>query len=77
VAATLDSDRFAAEVRADEQAAARLGISGVPTFIVERRIGVTGAQPAELLLQMLERGWGERRPVSLVADGPACGPGGC
>jgi predicted DsbA family dithiol-disulfide isomerase len=34
-----------------------LGISGVPTFIVDRAVGVTGAQPPELLLEMLRRGW--------------------
>jgi predicted DsbA family dithiol-disulfide isomerase len=53
----LAGERFAADVRADEQAAAELGIRGVPTFIVNRRLGVTGAQPPELLLRMLARGW--------------------
>jgi predicted DsbA family dithiol-disulfide isomerase len=53
----LAGDRFADEVRADEQAAADLGIGGVPTFIVDRAVGVTGAQPPELLLEMLRRGW--------------------
>ena len=52
----LESDRFADAVRADEQAAAGLGVSGVPTFIVDRAIGVTGAQPPELLLEMLRQG---------------------
>jgi predicted DsbA family dithiol-disulfide isomerase len=61
----LAGDRFAAEVRADEQAAASLGISGVPTFIVERRVAVTGAQPPELLLEMLRRGWAERTPAGV------------
>jgi predicted DsbA family dithiol-disulfide isomerase len=60
----LAGERFADAVRADEQAAQTLGISGVPTFIVERRIGVTGAQPPELLLEMLTRAWNERQPVS-------------
>ncbi|HSO98914.1 MAG TPA: DsbA family oxidoreductase [Solirubrobacteraceae bacterium] len=53
----LAGERFAAEVRADEQAAGELGIASVPTFIVDRRVGVTGAQPPELLLEMLRRGW--------------------
>ncbi len=53
----LAGDRFADDVRADEQAAAALGIGGVPTFIVDRAVGVTGAQPPELLLEMLRRGW--------------------
>ena len=35
----LASDRFAAEVREDEQTARGLGINAVPTFVVDRRIG--------------------------------------
>ncbi|HET9720853.1 MAG TPA: DsbA family oxidoreductase [Solirubrobacteraceae bacterium] len=73
----LATDRFGAEVRAEEQEAASLGISGVPTFIVERRIGVTGAQPAEILLEMLRRGWAQRTPAGILADGESCGVGGC
>ena len=56
----LADDRFAEAVRADEQAAVTLGISGVPTFIVDRTVGVTGAQPPELLLEMLRQGWARR-----------------
>ena len=56
IRALLASDRFADAVRADEQAAAGLGVSGVPTFIVDRAVGVTGAQPPELLLEMLRQG---------------------
>jgi predicted DsbA family dithiol-disulfide isomerase len=59
----LVGERFAAEVRADEQTALTLGISGVPTFIVDRKVGVTGAQPPELLLEMLCRGWAQREPA--------------
>jgi predicted DsbA family dithiol-disulfide isomerase len=59
----LASDRFAEEVRADEAAAGKLGISGVPTFIVDRKVGVTGAQPPELILEMLRQGWTRREPV--------------
>jgi predicted DsbA family dithiol-disulfide isomerase len=56
----LQTDRFAEEVRADEQAAVQLGISGVPTFIVDRKVGVTGAQPPEFILEMLRQGWARR-----------------
>jgi predicted DsbA family dithiol-disulfide isomerase len=51
---TLGSDRFAADVREDEAVAARLGIRGVPFFVLDRRYGVSGAQPAEVLVQALE-----------------------
>jgi predicted DsbA family dithiol-disulfide isomerase len=58
----LVGEHFADRVREDERLAAQLGISAVPTFIVDRKVGVTGAQPPELLLEMLRRGW-ERRGV--------------
>jgi predicted DsbA family dithiol-disulfide isomerase len=64
ITAVLAGDRFADEVRADEQAAAGLGVSGVPTFIVDRRVGVTGAQPPELILKMLRQGWARQETVA-------------
>jgi predicted DsbA family dithiol-disulfide isomerase len=44
-------------VRADEELAMRIGIQGVPFFVLGRRYGVSGAQPAELLLQALDKAW--------------------
>ena len=55
--AVLESDRFAAEVRDDEQLGAQLGIRGVPFFVLGRRYGVSGAQPADALLGALEQAW--------------------
>jgi predicted DsbA family dithiol-disulfide isomerase len=74
---TVAGKRFADDVRADEQDAARLGISAVPTFIVDRAIGGSGAHPPEALLGLLRQGWERRRPVSVVTGGDACGPDGC
>ncbi len=61
----LELDRFAEDVREDEQLAGQLGIQGVPFFVIDRRFGVSGAQPPEALVQALERAWGEA--VSLSA----------
>jgi predicted DsbA family dithiol-disulfide isomerase len=55
--ATLESDAYADAVREDETLANRIGIQGVPFFVLGRRFGVSGAQPAELLLEALERSW--------------------
>lgn len=77
VSELLASDRYAEDVREDERQAAQLGISGVPTFIVDRKVGVTGAQPPELLLEMLRQGWSRREPVSILAGGESCGVDGC
>ena len=55
----LELDRFADDVREDENLAGQFGIQGVPFFVLERRYGVSGAQPPEVLLSALERAWDE------------------
>jgi predicted DsbA family dithiol-disulfide isomerase len=79
VARVLGSDEYADEVRADEAAAHQMGATGVPFFVFDGRYAVGGAQPPEVLLQVLQRCWEERTPgveVLAVAD-DACGPDGC
>ena len=73
----LAGDRYAAEVRADEQTAAALGISAVPFFVVDRALGAAGAQPPATLAVLLRQGWDARPAVPVVATGDACGPEGC
>lgn len=79
--AMLASDRFAAEVRADEAEARSLGISGVPFFVIGGRLGVSGAQPAGVLAGALAQGWdtlaSEPAVAEATADGAVCGPDGC
>ena len=58
--AGLQNGAYADAVRADEELAARIGIRGVPFFVLDRRYGVSGAQPAELMLEALEKAWEER-----------------
>jgi predicted DsbA family dithiol-disulfide isomerase len=76
----LEEGRLLDAVRAEEAEAMALGVRGVPFFVVDRRYGVSGAQPAEHLRAVLERAWQERAPLTLVGageDADACGPGGC
>ena len=54
--AMLASDRFADAVRDDEATARGFGINAVPTFVVDRRVAVSGAQPPEVLLELLRQG---------------------
>jgi predicted DsbA family dithiol-disulfide isomerase len=75
VRSVLAGDAYAREVRADEQQARSLGITGVPFFVFAERYAVSGAQPADILLRALEQAWGEVAPP--FAEGAACGPGGC
>ena len=53
-------------LRAGEEQARRLGVSGVPFFVVNGRVALSGAQPPDLFLQAFERA-GEA-----VAAGDAC-----
>ena len=74
----LATDRYAEEVRDDERAAASLGITAVPFFVVDRRFGASGAQPPEALGELLRHAWAQSRSaIQVVADGAACGPDGC
>lgn len=59
VAKVLDGDEYADAVRDDEQLAGRLGISGVPFFVFDMALGVSGAQPTQAFAQALSRA-GER-----------------
>jgi predicted DsbA family dithiol-disulfide isomerase len=74
---TLAGDRFSDAVRADELTAQRLGISAVPTFVVDRALGASGAHPPDQLLALLRQGWANRTPMSVIAGGEVCGPDGC
>ncbi|MEV0647546.1 DsbA family oxidoreductase [Phytomonospora sp. NPDC050363] len=76
-----DSNAFAEEVRADEREAAALGASGVPFFVIDRKYGISGAQPAETFTQALATAWADSHPTLVTLDGapgaPECSDDGC
>ncbi|UVI37378.1 DsbA family oxidoreductase [Brevibacterium spongiae] len=88
----LDSEEFSAEVRADISEAHSLGANGVPFFVIDRKYGISGAQPAEVFAQALDTAWEESQKLTVLAgpgqsadgapadeyaDGAVCGPDGC
>jgi predicted DsbA family dithiol-disulfide isomerase len=79
----LDSQEYADDVAADQAEAQALGATGVPFFVIDRRYGVSGAQPVELFEQALRQAWSEKQPALLTvpgvaaADAEVCGPEGC
>lgn len=80
VDSVLTTDRFADAVRADEAQAQAYGISGVPFFVIDGRYAVSGAQPADAILQVLDTAWAERSPLTVVAqdgDAPSCEGDAC
>ncbi|WGE74867.1 DsbA family oxidoreductase [Actinobacillus equuli] len=72
----LDSDQFANEARQDEQEARQIGIQGVPFLVIDGKFGLSGAQPADYMLQALNQAWNEQAESEITA-GIACGIDGC
>jgi predicted DsbA family dithiol-disulfide isomerase len=77
VRAALSDASQTAAVRDDERDARRLGITSVPTFVVDRALGVSGAHPPDALLALLDQAWAARAPAPILAGGEACGVDGC
>ena len=69
VEAVLSSELLTDAVRADEQEASTLGIRGVPFFVIGGKIGLSGAQPSDVLLEALEQAWKEGQPAWPQARG--------
>lgn len=70
----LEGDEFTSEVQTDQQTAREIGASGVPFFVFGQKYAVSGAQPQELFLEVLEKTWEETQPVA--AAGAAGGSAG-
>jgi predicted DsbA family dithiol-disulfide isomerase len=77
VRAALADRRFLPAVREDIDTARALGATGVPFFVVDRTYGAAGAQPAEVLLQLLERAWADSHPLVTVPAAEGCEDGTC
>ncbi len=59
VLSVLASGEYGDAVDEDEAVARSLGASGVPFFVIDRRYGISGAQPAETIVQALDRAWAD------------------
>lgn len=52
---TLADERYLSSVHDDIAQARELGVTGVPFFVFDMRLGLSGAQPAEVFAQALEQ----------------------
>jgi predicted DsbA family dithiol-disulfide isomerase len=66
-------------VRADEQLGQEFGIRGVPFFVVNRKYGISGAQPIEHFVNVLQKAKSEEPALIVDEDqqGESCGVDGC
>ena len=51
---TLENDLYLESVPADEREAKKLGLSGVPAFVANRKIALSGVQSVESLQKLVE-----------------------
>ena len=72
----LPSTEYTDGVRDEEAAAQKLGITGVPFFVLAGRYAVRGAQPSSELLAAMNRAWDETADAE-GPEGAVCGPEGC
>lgn len=79
--AVLESDQLADVVRGQEEEGSRLGIRGVPFFVIDRKYAVSGAQSPAVFLDTLNKAWEAKYPVleqvGDVQEGAACTDGYC
>jgi len=73
-----DGEEGNSAVSDEEQRANLLGISGVPFFVINQSVSISGAQPPETFLEAIQKTTA-RKPVSGTSDDaePVCGPDGC
>lgn len=78
IEAMLESDQFQEAVDHDIYESRQLGVKGVPFFVLDRKFGISGAQPDEVFDQTLEKAWAEfakSNPILDMAgspDGDSC-----
>ena len=60
IRARLDTDDDLADVEGDIETAQRIGVTGVPFFILDGKYGLSGAQPSEALAAAIEKAYRAR-----------------
>lgn len=71
--AELTSEAGLAAIRAEEAEARRLGVQGVPFFVINGELALSGAQPPEAFLAAFDQVVGQK---DVEADGGSCEVGG-
>ena len=75
----LEESTYSEEVRSDEKQGADLGIQGVPFFVIDRKYGISGAQPLQVFTDALAQVWSESQPLKVIggSDDALCTDDSC
>ena len=74
----LETGAYEDAVETDIYESRQLGVKGVPFFVLDRKFGISGAQPDEVFTQTLEKAWSEyekaNQPIQMTgsADSESC-----
>lgn len=72
----LESDAYAKEVQEDELRARAIGVRGVPFFVFNDKVAVSGAQSPETFLETLNKAWAEyeeeKNKGLTIVEGESC-----
>ncbi|RZM22640.1 MAG: DsbA family oxidoreductase [Pedobacter sp.] len=75
----LESAQFEQEVTYDIYEARQIGVRGVPFFVFDRKLAVSGAQESSAFAEVLEKTyteWSANNPPKMeIIDGPSCEAG--
>jgi protein disulfide-isomerase len=79
VSHVLETHQYAGDVRKDVAEARRLGVNGVPFFVMDQKYGVSGAQDTSVFAETLQKAFGEwknKNPelISEIISGQTCTP---
>lgn len=55
----LANDKYNENIAADRAEGLKIGIQGVPFFVVNDKYAISGAQPSQVFLETLQRVWKE------------------
>ncbi len=76
----LKSNDYKDQVKSEMTEARQVGVQGVPFFVLNRKYGISGAQPVEYFTQVLEKLWEEEAPLESIEgsdSGHTCNDESC
>lgn len=71
----LEADEVAMNVRQEQQLAQMVGVQGVPFFLIDGKLSLSGAQPVEVMKQALN--YAQEMQTVPSFDGPVCTDDSC
>ncbi|AIO18401.1 DSBA-like thioredoxin domain protein [Candidatus Izimaplasma bacterium HR1] len=76
----LESKKYSDQVYNEINEGKQIGVQGVPFFVLNRKYGISGAQPIEYFTQSLEKLWEEEKPLEDLSgadEGHTCSDESC